>query len=71
MDLKVKVKDNRRVQAYYNRGYFGGITLQLYGENMIGHPIATLGYDDANNQMVLYVRNLKTENVKLIMDEEE
>ena len=69
MDLKIKTP-GKRVRSFYNRGYYGGITLSVYDENMQGHPIATLGYDEANRQMVLYVRNLKKENIKLIAEEE-
>lgn len=70
MDLKIKMPDDRRVRSYYNRSYYGGITLSVYNEKMHGHPIATLGYDNANNQAVLYVHNLKAENIKLIVEEE-
>ena len=70
MDLKRKVNESKRVRAYYNREYLGGITLSVYDESMTGHPVATLGYDYANEQMILYVRNLKAENIKLIVEEE-
>ena len=69
MDLRIKTPD-KRVQAYYNRAYYGGITLGVYDENRTGHPIATLGYDNANKKMVLYVRNLKAEGIELIVEED-
>ncbi len=70
MDLKIKTPDNRRVRSYYNRSYYGGITLSVYDEKTQGHPVATLGYDEANKKMVLHVRNLKAENIELIVEEE-
>ena len=69
MELKIKTP-GKRVKAYYNRAYYGGITLSVYDENMTGSPVATLGYDNANKKMVLYVRNLKAENIELIVEEE-
>ena len=65
MDLRIKTQDGRRVRAYYNRGELGGITLSVYDENMIGHPIATLGYDNKKRKMVLLLRNIEAENIEI------
>ena len=65
MDLRIKTQDGRRVRAYYNRGEFGGITLSVYDENMHGHPIATLGYDNEKQKMVLLLRNIEAENIEV------
>ena len=65
MDLRIKTQDGRRVRAYYNRGELGGITLSVYDENMNGHPIATLGYDNKKRKMVLLLRNIEAENIEV------
>ena len=65
MDLRIKTQDGRRVRACYNRGELGGIELSVYDENMRGHPIATLGYDNEKQKMVLLLRNIEAENIEV------